>query len=1286
MKTVLRRLLRVFWYLLAALVITTAVLTSAARFLFPVVSGYRADVEAWVSQRVGEPVRIRSLRATWQGLDPVIRFGGVRVLDHQSGQVLLAARELRITLSLWGSIRARRPVADGVTVVATRLDLERLANGRIVLRGFENRPVRNLPLAALLHQRHAAIVQSTVSWTDVGQSGDALRFRDVNIRLSNRGDRHRLEGEALLPAALGQAVRFSAHLTGSLRRLRNWQGTVYMQGQGLRLGTWTAGREPAGLSLAGTADLSLWADVRDSRLAGLSGVTAVSGLDVAGHTHPADDPVHFSALTGRFRWQRAADGWRLDVDRLQVAADGTRWPQTAISVAAATPAADGAQRQWRARIGYGDVGLLRRLAADTDLLSSGVRRTLVQLHPVGQVRDLQLALVQSGGRIRRLGLQAAFKGLGVHRWGRYPALAGLSGTARGNLDSGVVRLASDDATLGDPHLFSTPVVADRLAGTVRWQRYGDRLRLHTDGLDLDNADLRTRSRIRLDIPDDGASPLLDMQVAFGDGDVSHVGRYLPEGIMPAPAVRWLRRSLVNGRITSGALLLHGRLAAFPFTNHDGVFQVDFNVRGGVLDYRPGWPRIDQLAAHVEFAGQSMELQAQSADVLGADLKDVRASIPDLRHPRLSVSGRATGKLGAMLGFLRASPLGQRYTGMLGQVRSTGSASVALSLDVPLHGAHRQVIAKGSVHLPGNALVFKDWHEGLTDLRGTLHFDGAQLSARDVHARFLQRPVRISVSTANPQGRPPQTRVDLTGRLALAERLRKSDQPLGKYISGATGWRLSMTVPGAERGNDRPSATLTLASDLKGVAVHLPSPLAKAAGERRDFVLRTTVSGSRASPVQVSYGGVLRARLALKRDQGRLQLQRGEVRFGTKPAQLPTAPGLRVTGDISRLSMGQWVEGANPLIGGAGTGIQNRVRDVDVQVQALDAFGQRFGSTRLRARRAGGAWLVDVHGAKIDGRIVWPAHPSPASRVVLALRHLAVAAASGNGKSAGAGMSPANIPPLQVVADRLDYGGVDLGRLQLDTVPEPSGLKVERASLVSDWLQLRAHGDWQDHDGHQSSRFQITVAGGNLGKMLSAFGYAGNIKGGQTRGDISANWRGSPMAFSLKRLEGHLHLKIGEGRILRVEPGAGRVFGLLSLQALPRRLSLDFSDLFRKGFSFDSIEGNFTFSAGDAYTSDLVVKGPSARIDIAGRTGLVARDYDQLVTVIPHIRSSLPIAGVIAGGPAVGAALLLMDKLFPGPLTELTSLANYQYTLTGSWDNPVVKRLNNTAGSTPAAGR
>ena len=157
----------------------------------------------------------------------------------------------------------------------------------------------------------------------------------------------------------------------------------------------------------------------------------------------------------------------------------------------------------------------------------------------------------------------------------------------------------------------------------------------------------------------------------------------------------------------------------------------------------------------------------------------------------------------------------------------------------------------------------------------------------------------------------------------------------------------------------------------------------------------------------------------------------------------------------------------------------------------------------------------------------------------------------------------------------------------------------------------------------------------------------------------------------------MQLNIDKGRFLDIEPKAGRLFGLLSLQTLPRRLSLDFSDLFSKGLSFDEISGDFTIEDGNAYTNNLAMEGPSAEIVVTGRTGLSRKDYDQLVTVTPQVSDSLPIASALFGpiGLGIGAVLFLAGEMFDSIPRQIDKLLRYQYTITGSWDNPVIERIN-----------
>jgi uncharacterized protein YhdP len=154
--------------------------------------------------------------------------------------------------------------------------------------------------------------------------------------------------------------------------------------------------------------------------------------------------------------------------------------------------------------------------------------------------------------------------------------------------------------------------------------------------------------------------------------------------------------------------------------------------------------------------------------------------------------------------------------------------------------------------------------------------------------------------------------------------------------------------------------------------------------------------------------------------------------------------------------------------------------------------------------------------------------------------------------------------------------------------------------------------------------------------------------------------------------GTLRLEVNKGQVLDIEPGTGRLLGLLSVAALPRRLSLDFRDVFNKGLAFDTIKGDFRFVSGNAYTCNLGVEGPSADMGIIGRTGFGAKDYDQLAVVRPHVGNVLPILGAsVLGGPIGGVTMLLISQVFRKPLS---TLGESYYRVSGQWEKPAVDRI------------
>ncbi|HJT99275.1 MAG TPA: AsmA-like C-terminal region-containing protein, partial [Rhodanobacteraceae bacterium] len=274
------------------------------------------------------------------------------------------------------------------------------------------------------------------------------------------------------------------------------------------------------------------------------------------------------------------------------------------------------------------------------------------------------------------------------------------------------------------------------------------------------------------------------------------------------------------------------------------------------------------------------------------------------------------------------------------------------------------------------------------------------------------------------------------------------------------------------------------------------------------------------------------------------------------------------------------------------------------------------------------------------------------------------------------VAPATLPPLHLHVADFMLGKASFGEAEFDSHPTADGMHVDKLESRSPNVTMKASGDWTGSASTNRSHLAIALDAQNLGHMMDALGFPGLIDGGETTANIDAVWPGAPSAFALARLEsGTIELKVAEGRILEVEPGAGRFFGLLSLSEIPRRLSLDFSDFFRSGLSFNSIAGTFSLDAGNAYTSDLVIKSPAADIAITGRTGLRAKDYDQEMTVTPHTSATLPLVGAIAAGPVGAAAGLVLQGVLGKPIGKAMGS---RYHVTGTWEKPVITLVSRSA--------
>lgn len=1252
---VLKRTLHICWWTVAAGIVTLALTLSAVRLFLPGMSDYRAQVENVAANIFKRPVTIGSLDAAWHGLSPVLKLNDVVIEDPRLPDGRIAIEEVEVALDVIESLSQGKWRTAGVRVIGTRLELH--TDIRHAPQSF---PVQ-LVLDWLIPQDSIALEQVQLVWHDPGLFDVPVRLSDLSAQLVNEGSRHQFLLEAALPKSLGDSVKIAADLQGAGNDIGHWQGTLYLNTQAFQLSTFRPSMADSGILATGATELELWVGLMNARAVWGSGSIALQKPQV--HNASADaQGIAADSLSARFHWRERGQKWRVGISDFELQRDNqTVWPASAFDLV--VESGEETRLQGRANLLVLDElnGLLPLLPwVDDDALAM-----LDRLQPSGLMRDAEFELRHHTGEEEpKFAVRAAIENLTLAANGGLPGVTGVSGRVEGNLQAGLLRLETTRAELVLPRIFPRPLPLTSLNGEVHWQRFSNMFRIETQRLQVESDSLALDSRWRMDWSYDQAAPWLDMQLAARPLALNRLSAYLPTEVMPAKAVRWLQQAFKAGTASNTRVLVQGRLDQMPFDNHQGRFETRFDFVDTRLDYHPSWGRLEELSGDAVFSGRSMQITGHSARILESPVERVVAVIKDLEKPLLEIEGTVGGTLAGMLEYVHNSPLEGDFGALLDNVESTGDARLQLQLTVPLKAKLGRIKVSGDVELSGNDLVPKQSGIGLTDIHGKLHFTGKGISVKTARARLLDQPVVLSVYKQGKAG-ASATVVDVQGKLKLVDLIAEQHSPLAPYLAGAADWQALLKISNRSQPGEA-RVVMELRSDLKGVAVTLPQPFDKQAAQKRTMLISWAPGKEAEYPLEVSYGDEIKARLLLGSNR---KLRKAVVQFGGDMAELPAQDEIRLSGHLPVFDLGRWL----PVFKGlAGTGGHKLSPSVALEADILRFANVEMAQVTVNSKHTD-PWHFMLEGQAAQGWVRWiQGGRNFPSRLLAKLDTLVVNSRTElQPASPVAAMQPTDLPELNVEIGGLHWGERNFGQVSLMSRRTARGTQFETLRINSPAVVLNAEGDWLAHNGAQFSRINAQVTDGDLGQLGKLFGSRGSISGGKLKGELHLSWPGNPADLSMSNVEGEVDLEARDGRLENVEEGAGKLLSLFSLNSLQRRLSLDFRDVVKEGFSFDSMKGHFVVMDGDAFTNDFSIKGTSVTIDISGRTGLVKRDYDQLVTVTPQVTSTLPIAGAIAGGPAVGAAVFLADKLLGDRFNRLTRV---QYEVTGSWDAPVYTRF------------
>jgi uncharacterized protein (TIGR02099 family) len=1210
----------------------------------------RPMIEARLAEATGAPARIGEARIVWQGFRPLLALRDVRLLMSETGGAKLRVEGARLGAApaglLQGVLRLNR-----LELAGSELRLQedesgwRLGGGGAGGGGFD--PVALQRLAARF---------------------EAITVRDFEISArplhSALPVSAHLDEASLRPESGGWRLRATLHDAERSGRLT---ATGVVSGDAAEPDSW---RHNWRLAFDGSHDFAhslgrLYPDAPLARIEGgrLRGELRSQGRGEEGSWMLSLDARAariYGAGEDRLEDLHAVLSAHLDDERLDIAFQRLTLGGTSQS--------EGLRLSYRPADGSGRLRARRlELGVVSPLLRAVGGERLPRLE--GALRRLRLGWGGEAPALERI--EASLEKVALE--GESYRVAGLSGHISGDGAAGRLQLEEGPLTLAlDAHLF-TPLRMDRAAGALAWRVAaggGRVLRFEELALSLDSLHARGGGSLRLPPQD---APELELDMALSARDVEDAKPFMPRAWKPELR-DYLAQAVKGARVPEGRLRLAAALTPDFMRQPETELGIDLDVEDAAVRFHPEWPSAQGISGSVAIDASGLAVHAERAGMAGLQLRDVRVGIADFREAVLRAEASHRAALDDWYAMLRASPLAERLAGLTERTRGRGDAELDFALTLPLKN-RPATKAEGSVTLDGAELEVAAIDASFRDIRGRVHFVNEAVAAEVLEARLHGRSVSARLDTRD--GVPHlmvESRVDLGNPEGLARLLPGWLQP---RLSGDVPLSMDLTLAPVDGFN-----RLVLSLDSRGLTVDLPPPLDLRPDPVRDPIrVDASLDEGRIARMALRLPG----RLALRLDGPRTQLHLG-------PGRVPEGQGegLHVSGHADTLALPAWmalgrrIEAA--VAAGDGGGLAGPVGSAGLQGVDLTTDALRIGAfaipdVALRLARNGDGQRLWVDGAS-RGELQIGGGPRThltgrfeRLRLRRAREDAADEAPFDDGERDAdtlmrEALDPAQLPSADLLVTDLLLDDLRLGQLDMRLEPTEGGLRLSRLRLSDGALDLEASGLWRRpeavSDAATRMQLEAELRTDRIDALLSALGFARTLVAEDFRASARLRWSEMEWLVQLAGAEGELSVEATDGRLAAVEPGAGRMLGLFNFFALPRRLGLDFRDVTDGGLAFDRLGGSFRLGGGNAFTEDLSLEGPSLRVEVRGRVGLAARDYDQRIRIYPDLSGGMTIGGAVLGGPIGVGIALLARELFETPIEAATRI---DYRLVGDWSDP-----------------
>ena len=1266
-------------FLIAALVIQF--------YLFPNINLYKDKIAYYATTAANKKVIIGNIKADWQGINPHLSLSNIDIYDAEN-RPALQLKNTDVSLS-WLSIPLMEAHLANFTIRSPELTIRRNPNGDVFVAGISMQGPSKPELPNwLLRQAQVDVLNAKVIWLDELRGAPALSLDKLNLKIVSPAwksliKNHRVTLSTIASAGTRDPIIINANVYGNdITRLSQWHGSLEAKLKNtdvVAFKPWidysTLTRPLDLQSGIGSTDTTI--EFSKSHVESITSSVSLDNVQLKLKANP--ESLVLNKLVGELDWKNTTNEQSFSVSHLTL---NTGNGLTLNDVAGSYSKNQKGNEKFNLKLSHIELALITPYLGQL-ALPENLMHKITGLSPTGKFDNLLLNWEGNQSVTKKYQLNVKFSNLGILAYEKIPGFSNLTGEINGNQNSGRISLHTRNAILDFKDVLRWPIPADKIDGNILWDTNANVTKIKVSQLNISNPHLEGILNAEY-LMDENKSGYLDLIGKFSKGNVKYASFYYPT-TLGKDTLHWLDTSIMAGRAENINLTVRGRLADFPFVDSKnnlntklGLFRVSAKISDCILEFGTEWPKIEGLGLDLLFEGKRMELNANTGHIFGNQIIKSKTTIDqlDADSPILSVDSELKGPISEAIKFVNKSPVSTVTLGFTDDLKTSGQGKLNLGLKIPLQDINSAQY-KGLYQIT-NGSMDSDSIPALTNINGILNFTEASLYAKNINANVFSSPVVVNIDS----GKDKIVHVNAKGRLNdEAIRLAFIDQdPVNRswvkganYISGSTDWVSDITI-------QKPVVSINVHSDLVGITSRLPAPFNKTANERWNIRVDKKQDAN-TDNITLNIANKLTAKIMRTNGNGQLQIDRGSIRFNANNSninandlnttlELSNVKGLQIYGNFDYLNADAWRTVMRDFSVTSKKNVSLPIQKIAVKINTLDIFGRRINQLKISNNTEKEGLRANIQSREISGDLQWINQNN--GKLIARLSNLTFPDAVPNQADITKEIAAKEFfkleqdyPSLDITADNFEFNKKSFGALEFIAYPQKENWNIQKLNLSSPDGQISAEGQWNNWVRSPNTSLTITWNIKNLGKTLRNMGYPDTIKGGEGSLTGQLQWPGSPHEFNPTAMNGSFQLTVNKGQILKVQPGVGRLLGLLSLQSLPRRLTLDFRDLFSNGFAFDKIDATVKIDKGVMHSENFTMSGPAADVKIKGETNLQKETQHLMVKVLPHISDSLSLAA-LAGGPLAGAVAFLAQKILKDPLNKI---ASSEYEIIGTWDNP-----------------